>query len=86
MKIKVAAIKKQIRELGYNVEDFDILGGRIETRLTQNDASMDRGNQQVERVVEVLCAAQSCEWHGGYTGYGTLWARFGPEPEESKLA
>jgi hypothetical protein len=80
MKITRATIKKCIKDLGLNLENFNISGNEIET-ARDNVAA---GNVEVKRVVKVL-AAKGAAYNGFKTGYGSWIFRFEAKTELSKL-
>jgi hypothetical protein len=89
MKITKATVKKAIKELGFNVEDFVIEGGgsapRIETALIKDGRAMEKGNKQVRKVAKHL-AKQGASYYGFTTGYNAVHYKFEQMSYSTRLA
>lgn len=91
MKVTKATIKKAIKELGFNEEDFEISGSSkysapsIESKLIKDGRGTKKGNAQVQKVVKYL-AKQDAPYYGFMTGYGNWIYRFESQSWSSKLA
>jgi histidine ammonia-lyase len=84
-KVTKATIKKAIKELGFNVDDFQIQTSgsapRIETALT----NIKKGNAQVRKVVKHL-TQQGANAYGIQTGYGSWVYKFEAMSHSTQLA
>lgn len=81
MRVTKATIKKAIKELGFNIENFEINGNTIMTALED----MEEGNEQVNKIVEYL-SNKGTEYHGFETGFGAWRYTFEAQSYSQKLA
>ncbi len=68
-------IKATIKNLGYNLDDFEVRGNEIEGQENQTD-----------KVVNTIVNATHSDCHGFKTGYGSWIYRFERQSELSRLA
>lgn len=91
MKVTKATIKKAIKELGLNVENFEIHGSSkytdasIESTRIKDERGTKKGNAEVTKVAKHLAKA-GASYYGYMTGYNNWILKFGYESYSSKLA
>jgi hypothetical protein len=80
-KVGKVQIKKAIKELGFDIENFQIHKNEIETARTDD---FELGNEEVRKVVYHL-ADQGATYHGFKAGYGAWIFRFEARSYTSEL-
>ena len=81
MKVTKTTIKKAIKELKFNLEDFEINRNEIETALED----VEKGNKQVKKIVKHL-VDQGASYNGFKTGYGAWNYTFESRSYSQELA
>jgi hypothetical protein len=71
MKVTARTIKKSIKELGFDEQNFEVSGNEINTTLE----NLRLGNIQVKKVVRHL-VKQGATYYGFLMGYGAWLYRF----------
>lgn len=81
MKVTKATLKKAIKELGFDLEAFEISGNEIHTKLE----NVEKGNKQVKKIVKHL-SDKGAIYHGFKAGWGAWIYRFEARSYSQELA